>query len=100
MSYDNDEQGVLEPPNYDMLTIRFMGDNHSLLLPYCEVANGDILSTQNTQIKIAVTRDGEVETVEMVYSKFVELVEKTFDTKGITELSVQLAGSYDLTKIL
>ena len=101
MSYNNeDDQGVLEPPRYDMLTVRFMGDSHDLTLPYCEVANGDLLSVESDQVKIKVATPDKTETVEMVYSRFVELIEKTFDTKGITQLSAQLAGSYDLVKIL
>jgi hypothetical protein len=97
---DDEDQGVLEPPRYDMLTIRFMGDTYDLVLPYCEVANGDLISVQNSQVKISVSKDNVLEVVEMAYSKFVELIEKTFDTKGITELSAQLAGSYEQVKIL
>lgn len=101
MNYDNDEeQGVLEPPRYDMLMVRFMGDSHDLVLPYCEVANGDLMSVEGDQVKIKVVKDNEIETVEMIYSKFVELIEKTFDTKGITQLSAQLAGQYEPVKIL
>ena len=101
MAYNNDdEQGVLEPPRYDMLMVQFMGDPHELVLPYCEVANGDLISIENTQIKISVARNSLIESVEMPYSQFVELIEKTFDTKGITKLSAQLAGSYDVVKIL
>lgn len=101
MSYNNEEDhGVLEPPRYDMLTVRFMGDTHDLTLPYCEVANGDLISIGSDQVKIKVATPDKVETVEMLYSRFVELVEKTFDTKGITQLSAQLAGSYELVKIL
>jgi hypothetical protein len=97
---DAEENGVLEPPRYDMLMIRFMGDSQDLVLPYCEVANGDLISVQNTQVKISVTKDNVNEVVEMSYSKFVELIETTFDTKGITQLSAQLAESYDQVKIL
>jgi hypothetical protein len=97
---DAEDNGVLEPPRHDMLMIRFMGDTHDLVLPYCEVANGDLVSIQNSQVKISVTKDNVVEIVEMAYSKFVELIETTFDTKGITQLSTQLAESYDQVKIL
>jgi len=101
MNYDDDdEQGLLEPPKHDMLVIRFMGDNHDLILPYCEVANGDLISVKNAQVKISVVKNNVLETVEMLYSKFVELIEKTFDTKGIMQLSVQLAGNYEQVKIL
>ena len=101
MNYDDDEdQGVLEPPRHDMLIIRFMGDTHDLMLPYCEVANGDLISVENTQVKISVTKDNVQEVVEMGYTSFVDLVEKTFDTKGIVQLSVQLAGSYEQIKVL
>jgi hypothetical protein len=101
MAYNNDDDlGVLEPPRHDMLMVRFMGDPHELVLPYCEVANGDLISIKDSQIKISVVRDDTTESVEMAYSKFVELIEKTFDTKGITKLSAQLAGSYDIVKIL
>ena len=97
---DDDEQGLLEPPRHDMLMIKFMGDSHELVLPYCEVANGDLISVKDDQIKISVVRDNSLEVVEMSYSKFVELIEKTFDTKGITQLSAQLAGSFEQVKIL
>ena len=83
-----------------MLMVKFMGDPHELVLPYCEVANGDLISVKDNQIKISVIKDNAAEVVEMIYSKFVELIEKTFDTKGIIKLSVQLAGSYEPVKIL
>jgi hypothetical protein len=100
MNNDDNDQDLLEPPKYDMLRVRFMGDNYDMFLPYCEVANGDLISIDKDNVKISIIKDDVNEVVEMGYIRFVELVEKTFDTKGIAKLSAQLAGSYEAIQIL
>ena len=101
MFYDNDDQGLTDPPNYDMLGIQFRGDEFTVFLPYCEVANGNIISAKDDTVEISVNTDaGKTDTVKMTYKDFVEVMEKTFDIKEITSLSVQLAGSYDTITIL
>jgi hypothetical protein len=97
--YEDEEAGLTEPPIYDMLTIRFRGDSFEITLPYCEVANGDITKVENNSVEIVVLRDDKLDRVQMTYTDFVKVVETTFDLKDITQLSVQLAGSYDNIQI-
>lgn len=97
--YDNNDRGLTEPPIYDMLTIRFRGDMFDISLPYCEVANGDITQVENNVIELVVAKDDKLDRVKMSFSDFAKVIETTFDLKEIKELSVQLAGSYDTTRI-
>jgi hypothetical protein len=96
---DDDPFGLDEPPRYDMLTINFMGDEYEITLPYCEVANGEITQVENNTVEIAVLREDKLEQVKMSYKDFAKVIETTFDTKEITQLSVQMAGSYDNIQI-
>ena len=85
---------------FDTLTVKFRGDNYEVALPYCEVANGDITEVNDKGVKVAFVKDGIKEMLEMTYNDFVSVIEKAFDIKEITKLTVQLANSYDVTTIL
>jgi hypothetical protein len=96
MYYDNDEENqLLEPPRYDMLTVRFRGDVHEMTLPYCEVANGDITRIEPNLIGISVFREDKTEETELSFKDFFDVIEKTFDTKEILELWLQKAETYE-----
>jgi hypothetical protein len=82
-----------------MLTIRFRGDNHDVVLPYCEVANGDITEIEDNLIKVAVN-DKKKNVLKLPFADFVKLIEETFDIKDIVKLMVQKAGSYDNVTVL
>lgn len=99
--FNNDDQGLTDPPNYDMLGIQFRGDEFEVFLPYCEVANGNIKGAKDDTVEILINNDIVTnEPVKMTYREFVEVVEKTFDIKEIIKLTLQLAGSYDTITIL
>jgi len=102
MYEDEDDQGVLEPPRFDMLTVKFRGDNYTIALPYCEVANGDISSIADGKVNIAIpaNENEPPQAVEMLFADFVKLIEQTFDIKEIVQLSLQMADSYDNISIL
>jgi hypothetical protein len=93
--YNDEDDDLLEPPYYDMLTIKFRGDDFEVTLPYCEVANGDITKLENNNVEIAVVKNDKLERVLMSYSDFAKVVETTFELKEITRMLVQLAGTYD-----
>lgn len=100
--YNNDEEDSLlaEPPRYDTLSVKFRGDNYEIVLPYIEVANGDIVSITEAEIEIMLIKDNVQEAVKMSYNEFTKLIETTFDTKEVVELKLQLAGTYDKVTIL
>lgn len=101
MESSNEDSSVLEPPRYDMLHIKFRGDTHEVVLPYCEVANGDIASVTKEAITIVIQKEeGKKETVAIPCAEFITVMEKTFDTKEIISLSVQMAGYNDPIKLL
>ena len=95
MMRKDDDMDLTDPPIYDMLTVKFRGDSFEVTLPYCEVANGDIRQVENDKVEIVVTKDSALERVEMCFKDFTKVIETTFDLKEITQLSVQLAGTYD-----
>lgn len=99
-SNDPDENGVLEPPRYDMITVQFRGDNHIVTLPYCEVANGQIKDINEDYLLISNPTQGLADVTKVSFKEFVSLVETTFDIKEVVKLSVQKAESYDTHKIL
>lgn len=95
----------MDPPKFDTLCVQFRGDNHIITIPYCEVANGDILKIEDSKIVIAlhtIDEEGEInsEEVSMSYTEFVEAVEAQFAIKQITNLSIQKADSYEKIVIL
>lgn len=100
--YNNDEEDSLlaEPPRYDTLSLKFRGDSYEIVLPYIEVANGDIVSISGTEVEIMLIKDNVQDAVKMTYTDFTKLIETTFDTKEIVELKLQLAGTYDRVTIL
>lgn len=103
--FNSDDQGLAEPPRRDMLTIQFRGDNHEIVLPYIEVANGDIIGLTKTHVEIAVYKplaeaQDTAEAVKMTHAEFIMLIESTFDTKEITRLALQRAESYDNIALL
>ncbi len=98
-NYSDDETSTLEPPRHDMLHIKFRGDKHPYVLPYCEVANGVITQISDDEIIITSVRPGE-SPVNLKYGEFAAIIEKTFDTKQIVNLSLQIQGEYELFKIL
>ena len=101
MEMDNhsDETSTLEPPKHDMLHIKFRGDKHEYILPYCEVANGVIAEILENEIVIASVKPDE-HPITLKYKEFFSIIEKTFDTKQITSLAVQIQGEFDVFKIL
>ena len=97
MSYSNDSDGeaLQEPPQYDMLVVKFRGDNFEIRLPYCEVANGKIDTIGDNSIKVILARsEDKIEEVDMTFDSFAEAVEKTFDVKEIVKLVVQKEHDY------
>jgi hypothetical protein len=95
-----ESRDLLDPPKYDMLIVRFHGDDFDVVLPYCEVANGDFKAVTEESIHIAVNKGSKSESVAMSYSSFAEVVEKTFDTKEVVALAVHPKESYKSFKIL
>ena len=63
--FDGDD--LLEPPKYDMLSVKFRGDQHVIVLPYCEVANGDITNISDDTVEISVPKDEGSEVVKMLF---------------------------------
>jgi hypothetical protein len=101
MSHEEEDRELLEPPKFDSLEIKFRGDNYQITLPYCEVANGDIIKIEDNVVNIRLTPvNGKRENISCDYPSFVEAVEKAFDIKEITKLSIRQAGSYESIKIL
>lgn len=100
--YNDDEENSLldEPPRYDTLSVKFRGDSYEIVLPYIEVANGDIVSITDTELEIMLIKDNVQDAIKMTYKDFTKLVETTFDTKEVVELKLQLAGTYDKVTIL
>jgi hypothetical protein len=96
----DDQNGTTDPPYFDTLTVKFRGDNYEVALPYCEVANGEITEINDKAVKIAYLKDGVKDTLVMSHPDFVTVIEKAFDIKEITKLSIQRANSYDTIKIL
>ena len=87
-----------ELPKFDMLTVKFQGDEDAIVLPYCEVANGKISSIEKDENKITLSVDGENVSVNL--KDFTRMLQDTFDIKDIIELRVQLAGSETIVNIL
>jgi hypothetical protein len=100
MFNNNSNDGLKDPPVYDLLNIKFRGDSFNIVLPYCEVANGHIMSLDNGVVIINVEDESKQEDVRMSYLEFVKVIETTFDTKEIVKLAVQPAGAYEEIEIL
>lgn len=103
MSDNNGEGALQEPPQYDMLTVRFRGDKFDVVLPYCEVANGQITSILNEDygyVIITLQRENGEEEAKISFVDFAKQVEKTFDTKEIVKLQIQQQGKYETHTII
>ena len=86
----SNENNLLEPPQYDMLFVRFRGDDYTVVLPYCEVANGDISHISDNLITLTVTKNKVVESLDMDFKAFTKFIETTFDIKEIIYLAAQI----------
>lgn len=100
MPESNDDPQTLEPPKYDTLYVSFKGDKYPVVLPYCEVANGNITLVRKNIIEITTSVGGVKDMVSLSFDEFTEAIEASFDTKKITKLEIQLAKSYELHKIV
>ena len=91
----NDDNQLMDPPRYDMLTVKFRGDSHEMTLPYCEVANGDITRIEPNVVGIMMLKENKIEELVLSFKDFLEVIEKTFDTKEVVELWLQKAETYE-----
>lgn len=95
---DNEDNLLDEPPRHDMMSVKFRGDAETIVLPYCEVANGDISNIDTVERHVVILKDKEK--VTMTFEDFVKVVETTFDIKEVVQLSLQKAESYENIQIL
>jgi hypothetical protein len=93
----NGDKDTLEPPKFDTLFIQFRGDNHEVVLPYCEVANGDIGELNQSSKSILV--EIEKEETTLPFKDFTKTIEKIFDLKEIVKLRIQKANAYQIFDI-
>ena len=101
MQSDNSDDSLLdEPPRHDMLSVKFRGDAEVIILPYCEVANGNISKIDTVERHITIVKADAFDPVVMTFESFVKVVEDTFDIKEVVQLSLQKAESYDNITIL
>lgn len=91
---------TLEPPVHDMLTVRFRGDDYQTTLPYCEVANGSIVSARKGLIVIDIHDKEKDDKVELTPDEFCKLIENSFNTKELSKLELQMAGNTEKIKLL
>lgn len=94
---EDGDKDLLEPPKFDTLFVQFRGDNYNVVLPYCEVANGEItdLNQENKTIQINIDKTDEV----FSFKDFTKTIEKTFDLKEIIKLQLQKANTYEIFNI-
>lgn len=97
--YNSDDSLLDEPPRYDMLSVKFRGDADSVVLPYCEVANGNIDKIDTVERHVIVST-GAKEIITMTFENFVKVIQDTFDIKDVVQLSLQKAESYENIQIL
>jgi hypothetical protein len=101
MQHDNSDDSLLdEPPRHDMMSVKFRGDAEVIILPYCEVANGNISKIDSVERHITIVKEDSFDPVIMTFESFVKVVEETFDIKEVVQLSLQKAESYDNITIL
>ena len=92
---------LADTPQNDMLYVWFRGDTTPTILPYCEVANGDIFSVNAELDEICIkSANQDVPPIKLSCAEFTALIEKSFATKDIIKLSVQVKQTYDQIKIL
>lgn len=97
--YNPDDSLLDEPPRYDMLSVKFRGDSDAVVLPYCEVANGNIDKIDTVERHVVVST-GAKEIITMSFENFVKVIQDTFDIKDVVQLSLQKAESYENIQIL
>jgi len=101
MSTFGDDSATMNLPSYDMLWISYdkpepgMPPQFTVVLPYCEVANGDILELNPGGIIIGYAE----ENINMPYPDFVKLVEREMKNGKITYLMVQMKESPKIIQI-
>ena len=101
MQNDNSDDSLLdEPPRHDMMSVKFRGDAEVIILPYCEVANGNISKIDPVERHITIVKEDAFDPVVMTFDGFVKVVQETFDIKEVVQLSLQKAESYDNITIL
>lgn len=96
--YDNDDSLLDEPPRHDMMTVKFRGDSETIVLPYCEVANGNLSKIDTVERHVVILN--EEDSVTMTFEDFIKVVETTFKIKEVVQLSLQKAQSYENIQIL
>jgi hypothetical protein len=88
-------------PIYDMLWISYDNPEHgappefNLILPYCEVANGEIEELNPEGVVIRYNYDQ----VTMEHKDFVQLIEREIKNGRITHLMVQMKGAMKVIQI-
>ena len=98
--FDSNEAEMLdEVPRRDMLSVKFRGDSDPIVLPYCEVANGDITKIDTIERHITINTETKDPAI-ISFESFVNLIQETFDTKDVVQLFLQQSGSYDSIQIL
>jgi hypothetical protein len=101
MSEDSgDSQSLHESPKHDMLVLRFRGDPHYVIVPYCEVANGHFTAIGDDTVEIQVVEKDKTSTNSLTFEEFVTFVEDVFDCKEITRLDIQPAETQKIFTIL
>jgi len=103
----NKEENVLDLPSFDMLWISFRGDPEnifSLIIPYCEVSNGEVRAISHDNISILAKE----EMFDIPPDEFKEIIENSLNTcweeqgfkrKKIIRLSVQPAKTNKVIQI-
>lgn len=101
MSTFSDDSATMKLPSYDMLWISYdkpeagQPPQFTVVLPYCEVANGDIEELNPSGVIIRYNK----ESVHMPHKDFVKLVEREMKNGKITYLMVQMKESPKVIQI-
>ena len=90
-----DDNTIMNLPSYDMLWISYekpevgVPPRFTVVLPYCEVANGEIEELNITGVVIKC----QEESVQTTHADFVKLIEREMKNGKITYLMVQMKES-------
>jgi hypothetical protein len=101
MSTFGDDSATMKLPSYDMLWISYdkpeadTPPQFAVVLPYCEVADGDIVELNPGGIVI----NKKEELINLDYPQFVKLIEKGMQNGKITYLMVQMKESPKVIQI-
>jgi len=102
------EDDTMRLPSFDMLWISFTGDpegTFSMIVPYCEVYNGEITDIDST----GVTIHYKDQSMHVPHNEFKEVIEDTlgscvteqgFKSRKIRSLSVQPRNTADVIQII